>query len=243
MQCDPKAKGTYKNQTPRTALSSSTAPCKAINIPSPDSLSNIKVQYRNIGEDFMTAYLLLKTPTEERREVELPDGFQDVDLLWAPDSKKFFVNGGNGGGYWGFWVYVYLISDPRVHGISIARDAQRDMVESFPPCKATWLDRKTCEAMEKNPEYNMSGIDWVGDASAIVVMAEVPCSGSSGGIMCQIMGYELEVPTGRVVKRMTAREFAANWQKSMAWKFQIPDPPHYCDKPSDRTKPGCAGRD
>jgi len=105
------------------------------------------------------------------------------------------------------------------------------------------LEKETCKAIEENPEYNMTGIDWGGDSSTIVVMAEVPCSSAHGGIMCQVMGYELDVPTGRILQRMTARQFAAAWQRSMAWKFEVPSPPEYCNKPSDRKLPPCAGHD
>jgi hypothetical protein len=230
------------------------AKCKPMRIPSPDGKSSVEVHYRKVhyrnaykveekDDYFSQAYLRVKSPLNRTREAALPDGFQDIELLWSPDSKAFFINGGNGGGYWGFWVYVYLIDDPKLKPLDVTNNAQRDMVRSFPPCRAAYLDLKSCKATEANPEYNMSGIDWVPDSSAIVVMAEVPCSGTQGGIMCQVMGYELEVPSGRILKRMSARKFAANWQKSMGWKFQIPEPPEYCTKSSDRTLPACAGHD
>lgn len=205
--------------------------CKPVSISSPDGKSHIEVKYRKVAEDRMSAYLLVTTPDKRRRQAELPPGFEDIDLLWSPDSKAFFVNGGNGGGYWGFWVYVYVVSAPKLEAISVTDKAQRDMVKSFPPCRAAYLEERDCKAMEKQPDYsNMSGIDWIQGSSAIVVMAEVPCAGSYGGIMCQVLGYELEVPTGRILKRMTAPQLGAAWQGSMAWKFRVPDPPDYTDK-------------
>jgi hypothetical protein len=48
-----------------------------------------------------------------------------------------------------------------------------------------------------------------------------------GGIMCQVMGYEVSVPGGTIARRMEASEFARRWQPSMAWKFNIPDLPEY----------------
>ena len=77
-------------------------------------------------------------------------------------------------------------------------------------------------------EYNMTGIDWA-SPSTILVMAEVPCSTSRGGIMCQVMGYELEVPTGRIRRRVDAKQLKLHWQKSMAWNFRVPEPPLYCE--------------
>jgi len=239
-ECDPSsAQGEARNPTPRGALSPPIASCKRLRIPAPDGKSSVEVDYRAFGES-RHAYLRLITPGRGTREAALPDGFQDIDLLWAPDSKAFFVNGGNGGGYWGLWVYVYRVDDAKLSPINITHQAQRDMVRAFPPCKATYLDKKTCTAMESEPEYNMTGIDWVRDSSTVVVMAEVPCTSSYGGIMCQVMGYELEVPTGRILKKMTAQQLRANWQQSMAWKLRVPEPPDYCEE-DDRKLPRCAG--
>ncbi len=211
----------------------------------------MEVRYRKksaSGEDLLLqAYLIVTAPGGGMREAALPEGFQSVDLLWSPDSRAFFVSGGNGGAYWGNWVYVYVLSDPKLEPIDIAQKAQRDMLKEFPSCKAAYpnagdsggcqkasrpIDVETCIKTEVNPgydpEYNMTGIDWV-NASTILVMAEVPCSSSYGGIMCQVMGYELEVPTGRILKRIDAKQLKLDWQKSMAWNFRIPEPPHYCD--------------
>jgi hypothetical protein len=223
--------------------------CKPIRILSPDGRSNIEVFYRPVAltEDdrILQAFLRLTTPTQGTRETALPEGFQQIDLLWSPDSKAFFVNGGNGGAYWGFWVYVYLADDasnPRL----VTEDAQWDMLKEFPPCKAAFPNandpggcKKTSKPDEKtcmqdladpkySPEYNMTGIDWV-NGSVILVVAEVPCSSSYGGIMCQVMGYELQVPTGQILERIDATQLKLRWQKSMAWNFRIPDSPRYCE--------------
>src|SRR5205807_10018578 len=97
--------------------------------------------------------------------------------------------------------------------------------------------KKTAKARNEHSDYhNVSGIDWI-SSSTVLVMAEVPCSGLYGGIGCQVMGYELEVPTGRILKRIAAPELKRNWQTSMAWEFEIPDPPEYCDKSSDKIRP------
>jgi len=222
--------------------------CKPIRILSPDGRSSIEVFYRPVfiaDHRILQAFLRLTTPTQGTREAAIPEGFQKIDLLWSPDSKAFFLNGGNGGAYWGFWVYVYLADDP-TNPRDVTEDAQRDMLEEFPPCKAAYpnsddaggckktsrLTDRTCMQAEadpkSSPEYNMTGIDWV-NGSVILVMAEIPCSSSHGSIMCQVMGYELQVPTGQILKRIDARQLKLRWQKSMAWEFRIPDPPRYCE--------------
>jgi hypothetical protein len=98
---------------------------------------------------------------------------------------------------------------------------------SFPPCKAYYHDQNLCKKIAANPEYNMTGISWLNGSSAVVVMAEVPCSSNYGGIMCQVLGYEIAVPTGKILRRMSATEFKRDWQHSMAWDMRIPDPPKY----------------
>ena len=220
-------------------------PCKPVRIPSPDRKSSVAVSYEKVSvgtNDYvLQAYLRVTTPDGIRKTL-LPDGFQNIDLLWSPDSKAFLVNGGNGGAYWGFWVYVYLTDDPQLKPLDPTRDASRDMVKAFPPCEAAApnsescnLDAETCQKAGADDEYNMTGIDWV-NSSTILIMAEVPCSTSQGGIMCQVMGYELELPTGRIIKRIDAKELKRDWQKSMAWDFRIPDPPKYCSRSSSSSE-------
>jgi hypothetical protein len=73
----------------------------------------------------------------------------------------------------------------------------------------------------------MSGVSWVRGSTAVVVMAEVPCSSSYGGIMCQVQGYELDAANGSILKRMSAAELKKQWQHKMAWDMHIPDHPQY----------------
>jgi hypothetical protein len=166
-------------------------------------------------------------------------GYTSDDVLWSPDSKAFFVNGSHAGASEGYFVYVFRLEDPELRPIEVTRQAQRDMVRSFPPCKAAYLDKKTCESLEADPRYNMSGLDWVNGSAAIVVLAEIPDSSYYGGIMSQGVGYELEVPTGRILKKMSAREFAVRWQRSMAWKFRVSEPPEYCPAVRIPATPKC----
>jgi len=234
----------------RTALQDLPKPgeCKPVSIPSPDRKFIVDVKYEEVeiekGYRLLQAYFLLRAKGGTTRRADFPLGFQNIDLLWALSSKSIFVNGGNGGGYWGFWVYVYQVDNPKLEPIDVTAQARRDMVQTFPPCRASQLDEKVCHEMEKGPSgYNMSGIDWGAGSSSIIVMAEVPCSGGSGGIMCQVMGYELEVPTSRILRRMTAREFKHEWQKSMAFRFEDPGPAEYCEKGNPNNIPGCIGHD
>jgi len=72
----------------------------------------------------------------------------------------------------------------------------------------------------------MSAIDWTTDTS-LVDMAEVPCTSYYGGIMCQVMAYEIEIPTGKILNSISPSQFKQRWQGSMAWDFRIPDAAEY----------------
>jgi hypothetical protein len=156
--------------------------------------------------------------------VDLDEGAEE--LLWAPDSTAFLVNGSTCG-YGGFFSAVYRFGPSGLKEHNVTKAAQRDMVASFPPCRAFNRDETTCERVAENPEFNMSGLAWNRGSSEIFVMGEVPCSSSYGGIMCSVMGYVLSVPEGAIIERLTAREMKAGWQGHMAWKMRAPDPPEY----------------
>jgi len=168
--------------------------------------------------------------------VALNESFQNVDLLWSPDSQAFFVDGdGDGAPVSGFWMYVYFVNDP-AHPRDITDIARRDMLKEFPASKAAFPnanDPMGCKASSRHQvtmspdSINVSGIDWI-TPSSILVLADIPGDTLYGGIMGQAMGYELQVPTGRIVKRVDATHLKLEWQKSMAWDFRVPDPPKYC---------------
>jgi hypothetical protein len=221
--------------------------CRPVFIPSPNGEFTVEVQYEKveIEKDFdvLVAFFSLRSRDGSVREGSFPYGFQNIDLLWSPDSRAFFVNGGNGSATAGFWVYIYRVDDPALEPRDVTHLAQADMLKTFPPCRASELDHEFCRSFKKEPEFNMSGIDWAGDSSALIVMAEVPEGGGMGGIKGQVMGYKLDAANGTIIQRIPARRFKHDWQPSLAFRFHIPDPPEYCEKGNPRQIPGCIGHD
>ena len=111
-----------------------TSLCQPVRIPSPNGQSSIEVRYRKkiIEEvEILQAYFLVTTPLKGVRKAAIPEGYKHVDLLWSPDSKAFFINGGNGGSYWGDWIYVYLLSDEHLRRHNITHQAQHDMAKDI----------------------------------------------------------------------------------------------------------------
>jgi hypothetical protein len=136
------------------------------------------------------------------------------------------VNGSESA-YAGNEFILYRLRSDRAIETKLTAAAQRDMALTFPPCRASGLREPDCQAIARNPQFNMSVVGWTAASKAVVVFAEVPCSSTYGGIMCQVQGYQLEVPTGRILARMDASEVKSRYQPQMAWPMTIPDRPSY----------------
>jgi len=202
--------------------------CGPLRILSPDRRSAVEITYSVDADypDLETATLRVTTLGRNRGEVNPVASVED-EITWSPDSKAFFIDG-NENAYGDDHVAVYTLDDPKLGPDRITGAVEQDMVRSFPPCEAADpID--ICTELAAKPEgfIGVVGVDWVGDSSRMIVMGEIPCSSSMGGIMCQVLGYEIEVPSGRILRRMEPKEFARRWQHSMAWKFQDPGPPEF----------------
>jgi len=194
-------------------------------IHAPDHLTSVWTLCQEVDGDSVASGLEVVTANGYRHELPLRAGANE--LLWAPNSKSFFVNGGESG-YAGFFIDVYQLMDSgRVVMRAVTNAAQKDMVSSFPPCKAWNRGEVECARVSRDPEYNMSGLGWSASSSSVYVFAEVPCSSSYGGIMCQVHGYELSVPDGRILRRLSAQETKKEWGALAAWKISVPEPPEY----------------
>lgn len=197
--------------------------CPTVRVVAPDKSTSVEVLYQDGG-----AYLRVNRPGKPPREIHDVFTSPHNDLLWSPDSKAFFVDAGEGMTSPSF-VQVYLLDDEQLRAIDVTHLAEQDMVQTFPPCKALFLDPSTCRRIESEPEYNMRAITWSDNSSTLVVLAQVPCTSNYGGISCQSMGYEVEVPSGKILKRLQPAEFKKTYQKFMEQKYDVPIPPQYVE--------------
>lgn len=204
-----------------TGFAGTCTSCGPLRIVAPDKTSVVEVLYQDGN-----AYLRVTGADKQAREIHDVFSSPKNDLLWAPDSKAFFVDAGEEITSPAF-LQVYLLDDPQLRSLDVTRQAEQDMIKSFPPCKALYLDQRTCHKIEADPRYNLTAVAWGDDSSTIVVMAQIPCTSNYGGIMCQLLGYELEVPSGKIVDRMEPAEFRKQWQKSMEQRLEIPEPAQY----------------
>lgn len=210
----------YNNRERRTPLQ----------IPSPDGRNSIQVRYKTNPSDAEIRIASLLVSSGSRRLGEIgPVARVDDEILWSPDSRAFFINGNNNANA-DEHVAVYRVDESHLRNSNVTKAVEKDMARSFPPCRATDLI-DNCERLTKHPdEYvGVVALDWIEGSSGVVLMAAIPCTSAMGGIMCQVLGYEVAVPDGTILRRMEPREFAQRWQPSMAWKFRIPAPPSYQD--------------
>jgi hypothetical protein len=202
--------------------------CRPLRIPSPDGKSVVEISYNTPADypDIEIASLRVTRLGRYLGDVD-PVGSVESELTWSPDSKAFFVNG-NDNGYGDDHLAVHLLDDPHLGPGYITGEVARDMVRSFPPCQAKDAE-DDCAELAADPDgfIGVVGLDWIGTSSKMVVMAQVTCSSSMGGIDCQVLGYEIEVPSGKILRRMEPKEFARRWQHSMAWKFEDPGPAEF----------------
>ena len=213
-----------------TALDLTCEPGKP-EIQSPDHRFSARVvcaEHKGMVADAPVTYKTysLRVLARAGGQYEAPLGEGAHELLWAPNSRMFLVNG-SGNSNSGFFVDVYQIEDSGIRKLTITGRAQKDMVKSFPPCKAWNRDEATCAGIASDPEFNMSALAWTKDSSAILVFAEVPCDSLYGGIMCQVRGYELNALDGSILKRLSASQTKQQWGKYAAWNIRIPQPPKY----------------
>jgi hypothetical protein len=202
--------------------------CKPLRIASPDSKSAVEVSYNRLPDDpdIVAASLRVTTLGRHRGEVQPVASVQD-EISWSPDSKAFFINGNENANGWDL-LAVHRLDDPNLGPGYIAHEVKQDTFRSLPPCRAN-PPVDDCAGLGAEP-YDYIGVlalDWIGDSSRMVVMTEIPCSSRFGGIWCQVLGYEIEVPSGKILRRMEPKDFARRWQHSMGWEFRIPDPPEF----------------
>lgn len=197
--------------------------CRPVRVLAPDKTTAVEVLYHN-GQ----AYLQVIQPGKPTREIHDVFTSRHNDLLWAPDSRAFLIDAGEGMTSPAF-VQVYLLDDPQLRSVDVTHDLEPDMVKTFPPCRALFIDPAACRKIETHPEFNMTAITWSGKSSSLIVLAQVPCTSDFGGISCQSMGYEVEVPSGKILRRIPPPEFKKNYQKFMEQPYEVPIPAQYVE--------------
>jgi hypothetical protein len=217
--------GTYSRSATRVSLNcDDRRTCRPVSVRSPDGTMNVRRDFQGDAKDHPSFPEVRVITPKGTWELNVPF-WVDVDVLWSPDSQ-FIALSGNYNGYTNGMV-VFRVSDSGLVEIDAAREPFEDMLRRFPPCRAANADEELCKQISAHEDYlNFAAVDWSGQHT-LVVMSEVPPGGQYGGILGQVMGYEVELPSGKIERTMTAREFKARWQHSMPWRFSIPESPEW----------------
>ena len=121
------------------------------------------------------------------------------------DSSALFINGSDGG-EGPEYVTVYRVGDLTSRFLKV-REAQNDMVKTFPPCRAKNSNpRRLCFAGGTNPGryQRVNAIAWTRGSSAIVVVAQMPCSSISWrDLVPGLWSYELTPRAERFCGELT----------------------------------------
>ena len=149
--------------------------------PSPDGLKKIivKEKPRSQPEVFVRV-------GEKEHLVEFSP-WPCPEFQWAPDSKAFFLTYSDGGAVGNYEVLVYYPSKQGLKVLNPSSFVKKDFLSHYPRC----LEPET---------PNFGGVTWLDNSRRLLVAAEVlPHSN------CDMMGtfslYEIEVPSGKIVKK------------------------------------------
>jgi hypothetical protein len=194
-----------------------TDQCRPLSMPSPDGKSAVAITYAPSATNPGTVVVSLDVTTGGKllRHLWLPlVGTTVNELVWSPDSKAFFINGGDKdhpyGGKALTYYAVFFLDAPELEAQRITDPVEQDMRLNFPPCKAAPALENCAEVGDANPDFAYTvAIGWSGGSSRLVVIAQLPCNGSLSGIGCQMLGYEVDVRTGKIVERLQPKQFLA----------------------------------
>ena len=189
---------------------------------SPDHSKHVEVSFshgKGDGDAIPSASLYFGV---KKLDLSLDPEWNQVEVLWSPDSQTVALTGG-------FNAYtnstrIFDVRNEAVKPIDIG-PLQADMAQTYPPCAGQNAEEEICHAEENGDKFNYATVAWA-NATTAVIMAEIPCSSSQGGMMCQVEGYEIDVRTCHILRRMTAGELKRSWQSKLAWNLRIPEPPH-----------------
>lgn len=128
-------------------------------VSSPDGSSRVLARWRDAGGKDNDECVVLDVEGKlGKLHIDIGPGVAS-ELLWAPDSKAFFVTTSNGGANGDYHLFVIDIFDDQLQ----SRDLTEKIYQEFGhPFRCGW---------EESP--NVAGIGWVGQTHHLWVAAEV----------------------------------------------------------------------
>jgi hypothetical protein len=141
--------------------------------------------------------------------VQIKDLSSNIEILWAPDSKKFAITYSDGGAEGAFHAHIYELS--------------HDGVKEFPkPVRVAFDDFKTHDYCKKRGN-NVFVEGWTSDSRSVFVVTEVFPTGDCGRKFGKLGGYFMDLQ-GQILSRYNNKQTAL-MQKSWEKTGSTPIPP------------------
>lgn len=152
-------------------------------VSSPDQAKRV-----TLAKDF--TFRVLNSDKEIGR-IDFKDLSSNVQIVWAPDSRKFSITYSSGGAIGTFRAHVYRIQREAIIELSKLPESASDDFEKKYYCK-----------MRGN---NMSALGWQTDSQAIFLVAEVYPTSDCGKIWQQEAGYLVDMD-GNITRHFTKEQ-------------------------------------
>ena len=124
------------------------------------------------------------------------DGLAEIG--WASDSSGFFLTRSDGGWVGSWYASVILMKDPKQKEINISQRVARDFHKNISQCP------------EEEP--NIVALAWIEGSRKLLLVAESP-NHSSCPDMGNIAGYQISVPSGKILKRYNKTELKNQFEQ------------------------------
>jgi len=109
------------------------------------------------------------------------------EILWAPDSKAFFLNYSDGGAVGNFHVVVFRLNEEGFTSYEPTQAAKADFLKNYPTCF-------------RPEEPNMAGIAWQENSHRLLISAEV-LPHSNCDMMGTFSAYVVDADSGKVLAK------------------------------------------
>jgi hypothetical protein len=128
------------------------------------------------------------------------------ELLWSKKLNAFVLTQSEGGWVGSWYASIYLMDADSVRVIDISSN----VIKSF-------MKHYSCP--EGTEEPNIGALKWLNNDKELLLIAEVPPH-SSCPDMGMIMGYIVEISTGRIIKEYDQDSLKKQWGKNLGRRLQ-----------------------
>jgi hypothetical protein len=161
----------------------------------------------SVGLDFADGGIGRVVVVEGERwiaDLDFPDWTQ-IEVMWSPSSRAFSIMGNTSD--FSTQTRIWVIEAGKLREVNAMRSIGTDTVR------------------DSSLRNDAIAIAWR-NANTLLVVAQKPCPGEQRRVICEARGYEVRIPSGEIVKTLTALELKLQWRTKIAWDFRLPASPN-----------------